>query len=43
MQKKTKETAPSGREVIRTLAGSIREFKGASVATPIIVTGEVVM
>ena len=30
-------------EVLRTLGGSIREFKGASIATPVIVLGEVAM
>ncbi|WP_455139938.1 ABC transporter ATP-binding protein [Thermophilibacter sp.] len=47
MQQDTAAAATSreigGREVIRTLGGSIREFKGASIATPIIVLGEVAM
>ena len=38
-----KREGMSGRDVVRTLGRSVREFKGASVATPIIVTGEVVM
>ena len=38
-----KREGMSGREVVRTLGRSVREFRGASVATPIIVTGEVVM
>ena len=42
-RKQREEAGMSGREVVRTLAKSIREFKGASVATPIIVSGEVVM
>ena len=45
MQKETTEKSKeiSGRDVIRTLGRSVREFKGASIATPIIVSGEVVM
>lgn len=43
MKKKKEGQGLTGREVIGTLKGSIREFKGASVATPIIVSGEVVM
>mgnify|MGYP003219109331 FL=1 len=43
MKKKKEERGLTGREVIGTLKGSIREFKGASIATPIIVSGEVVM
>ena len=43
MKKKTQEKGLSGREVIHTLGKSVREFKGASIATPIIVSGEVVM
>ena len=43
MKKKKEGQGLTGREVIGTLKGSIREFKGASIATPIIVSGEVVM
>ena len=43
MKKKKEEKGLSGREVIHTLGKSVREFKGASIATPIIVSGEVVM
>ena len=43
MKKKKEGRGLTGREVIGTLRGSIREFKGASIATPIIVSGEVVM
>ncbi|HIY51699.1 MAG TPA: ABC transporter ATP-binding protein/permease [Candidatus Olsenella avicola] len=41
--KKKRETELSGRDVVRTLKGSLREFKAPSIATPIIVSGEVVM
>ncbi|HIZ18652.1 MAG TPA: ABC transporter ATP-binding protein/permease [Candidatus Olsenella stercoravium] len=43
MKKREEEKGLTGREVVRTLGKSIREFKGASIATPIIVSGEVVM
>lgn len=43
MKKKKEGQGLTGREVIGTLKGSIREFKVASIATPIIVSGEVVM
>ena len=43
MKKKKEGQGLTGREVIGTLKGSIRDFKGASIATPIIVSGEVVM
>ena len=43
MKKKKEGQGLTGREDIGTLKGSIREFKGASIATPIIVSGEVVM
>ena len=41
--KRKEEKGLTGREVVHTLGRSIREFRGASVATPIIVSGEVVM
>ena len=41
--KKKREAELSGRDVVRTLKGSLREFKAPSIATPIIVSGEVVM
>ncbi|MCR8907411.1 ABC transporter ATP-binding protein/permease [Thermophilibacter sp. ET337] len=43
MHRKTKELGLSGREIVRTLTKSLREFKAPSIATPIIVSGEVVM
>ena len=48
MHHDTRDDGPSGgglsaSEVTRTIGRSVREFKGASIATPIIVTGEVVM
>ena len=43
MHKKNKELGLSGRDVVRTLTKSLREFKAPSIATPIIVSGEVVM
>ena len=43
MKKREEEKGLTGREVVRTLGKSIREFKAASIATPIIVSGEVVM
>ena len=43
MKKREEEKGLTGREVVRTIAGSIREFKASSIATPIIVSGEVVM
>ena len=43
MKKKEEEKGLTGREVVRTIGASVREFKGASIATPIIVSGEVVM
>ena len=44
MKKQQQEaTGMSGREVVRTLGRSIREFGRAAIATPIIVSGEVVM
>ena len=43
MKKREEEKGLTGREVVHTIAGSIREFKASSIATPIIVSGEVVM
>ena len=43
MKKREEEKGLTGREVVRTLGKSIREFKASSIATPIIVSGEVVM
>ena len=43
MKKKEDGKELTGREIARIIGGSIREFKGASIATPIIVSGEVVM
>ena len=43
MKKREEEKGLTGREVVRTLGKSIREFKAASIATPVIVSGEVVM
>ena len=43
MHKKNKGLGLSGRDVVRTLTKSLREFKAPSIATPIIVSGEVVM
>ena len=47
MQDKSESLSTGGglslTEVVHTLGGCIREFKRASIATPIIVTGEVVM
>ena len=43
MKKREEEKGLTGREVVHTLGRSVREFKAASIATPIIVSGEVVM
>ncbi len=43
MKKREEEKGLTGREIVRTLGKSIREFKASSIATPIIVSGEVVM
>ena len=43
MKKREEEKGLTGREVVHTLGKSVREFKAASIATPIIVSGEVVM
>ena len=43
MKKREEEKGLTGREVVHTLGRSVREFKAASISTPIIVSGEVVM
>ena len=43
MKKREEEKGLTGRKVVHTLGKSVREFKAASIATPIIVSGEVVM